>query len=98
MPNRFEVTLDFRDVSIPLFLERNHIHMGDMDKRRILNCVPNLVEYSPMTRDDLITVIYMRYKKWSAAESIARVLENAAVTTIVDLQDVNTQRTTKPGL
>lgn len=98
MPNRFEVTLDFRDVSIPLFLERNHIHMGDMDKRRILNCVPNLVKYSPMTRDDLITIIYMRYKKWSAAESIARVLENAAHATIMDLQDDEISRTTLPRL
>lgn len=98
MRDRFEVTLDFREVSVPLYLERNHIHMGDMDKRRMLACVPDLVKHSPMTRNDLVTLIYMRYKKWSTAESIARVLESAAVTTIVDLHDVSTQRTVMPRL
>lgn len=98
MPNRFEVTLDFREVSVPLYLERNHIHMGDMDKRRLLKCMPDVIRYSPMTRDDLVTVLYMRFKKWSTAESFARVLENAAVTTIVDLQDASIPRTTLPRL
>lgn len=98
MPNRYEVTLDFREVSVPQYLERNHIHLSDMDRRRILGCVPSLVNHSPMTRDDLITVLYMRLKKWSAAESMARVLENAAITTIVDLQDASIPRATLPRL